>query len=98
MCLLTIKYKDGYPGRVKSRIVVLGNQQQQSNLPNEKYAPVLSQTQFRIILSLAIQHKRVLQQGDVKNTFCNAILPTNECVVIKPPKGCSYSTPHALWN
>ena len=27
MCLLTIKYKNGYPDRAKCRIVVLGNQQ-----------------------------------------------------------------------
>ena len=27
MCVFTVKYKDGYPDRAKSRIVVLGNQQ-----------------------------------------------------------------------
>ena len=30
MCLLTFKYKNGYPDRANFRIVVLGNQQQRS--------------------------------------------------------------------
>ena len=54
MCLMTIKYKNGYPGWAKSRIVVLGNQQQVKYEANKKYAPVLSQIQFRILLSIAI--------------------------------------------
>ena len=82
MCLMTIKYKNGYPGRAKSRIVVLGNQQQVQYEANEKYAPVLSQVQFRTLLSVAVHHKRVLRQGDVKNAFCHAILPDGECVVV----------------
>ena len=59
MCLLTIKYKDGYPDRAKCRIVVLGNQQQQSYTKGQKYAPVITQNQFRCLLSLAIQHKQI---------------------------------------
>ena len=46
MCLMTIKYKNGYPDRAKSLIVVLGNHQQVQYEANEKYAPVLSQIQF----------------------------------------------------
>ena len=61
MCLLTIKYKDGYPSHV-------------------------------------VYNERVLRQGDVKNAFCNGILPPNECVVIKPPKGCPYSQSDTLWK
>ena len=82
MCLLTIKYKDGYPDRAKCRIVVLGNQQQQTYSKGEKYAPVLTQNQFRCLLSLAIKQKRRLRQGYVKNAFCNSCLPDNEVVVI----------------
>ena len=95
---MTVKYKNGYPDRAKSRIVVLGNQQQVQYEPNEKYAPVLSQVQFRTILSIAIQHKRVLRQGDVKNAFCHGILPDDECVVVRPPKGCPHSSPNTLWR
>ena len=60
MCLLTIKYKNGYPDRAKCRIVVLGNQQQQDYIKGEKYAPVITQNQFRCLLALAIRNKRRL--------------------------------------
>ena len=87
MCVLTIKYKDGYPDRTKCRIVVLGNQQQHTYQKSDKYAPVISQNHFRCLLSLAVKNKRKRRQGDVKNAFCNGILPDNEMVVIKLPKG-----------
>ena len=96
MCLMTIKYKNGYSDRAKSCIIVLGNQQQVQYEPNENYAPVLSQVQFRTPLSIAVQHKRVLQQGDVKNAFCHGILPDDECVIIRPPNGCPHSSPNTL--
>ena len=98
MCVLTVKYKDGYPDRTKCRIVVLGNQQQQAFPKSEKYAPVISQNQFCSILSIAVSHRRKLRQGDVKNAFCNGILPDNEMVVIRPPKGCPFSSPNTYWK
>ena len=98
MCVLTIKYKNGYPDRAKCRIVVLGNQQQHNFSKGEKYAPVITQNQFRFLLSLAIKNKQILKQGDVKNTFCNGTLPQDELVVIKPPKGCPLSRPNTLWK
>ena len=42
MCVLTIKYKDGYLERVKSRIVILGKQQSTKFTPGDTYAPVIS--------------------------------------------------------
>ena len=98
MCILTVKYKNGYPDHAKSRIVVLGNQQQIQYQPNQKYAPVLTQTQFRILLSLALKDNRYLRQGDVKNAFCNGLLPEDELVVVKPPVGCPRSSPNTLWK
>ena len=98
MCVLTIKYKNGYPDRVKSRIVVLGNRQSTQFSPHDTYAPVISQNQFRCLLSLAIKHKRKLKQGDVKNAFCNGILPQDEIVVVTPPKGCPLSRPNSMWR
>ena len=92
--ILTIKYKDGYPHCTKYRIVVLGNQQQHTYSKKDKYAPIISQNQFGYLLSIAISYKRRLRQGDVKNAFCNGILPNNEMVVIKPPKDCPYSSPN----
>ena len=55
MCVLTITYKHGYHEMAKSRIVVWGNQQRINYQPNEKNAPVLTQTQFRVILSITIK-------------------------------------------
>ena len=98
MCILTIKYKDGYPDRTKCRIVVLGNQQQHNYSKSDKYAPVISQNQFRSLLSLAISKRCRLRQGDGKNAFCNGILPDDETVVIRPPKGCPFSTPNTYWK
>ena len=98
MCMLTIKYKNGIPDRAKSRIVVLGNQQQHTFSPHQTYASVLSQDAFRTILSLAVSRRRILKQGDVKNAFCNGILPENEIVVCKPPQGCPVSKPGTLWR
>ena len=56
MCVLTIKYKNGCLDCAKCRIIVLVNQQQHNYNKNEKYAPVITQNQFRCILSLAIKH------------------------------------------
>ena len=92
MRVLTIKYKDSYPDRTKCRIVVPGNQQQHTYNKSDKYAPVISQNHFRCLLSLAVTNKCKLRQGDVKNTFCNGILPDDKMVVIKLPKGCPCST------
>ena len=97
MCVLTIKCKNGYLDQAKCRIVVLGNQQDHTYSKNEKYAPVITQNQFRYLLLLAIKHKRFLRQGDVKNAFCNGHLPEDEVVVIRPPKGCPISRPNTLW-
>lgn len=73
MCVLTIKYKDGYPHRAKSRIVVLGNREQRQWSKTDRYSPTLSQTQLRSLVALAIQNQYVFKQGDIKNAFCNSI-------------------------
>ena len=96
MCVQTMKYKDGYPDRVKSRIVVLGNQQSTQFTPSDTYTPVVSQNQFRCLLSIAPQHKHKLKQGNVKNTFYNGILLADEVVVVTPPKGRPLSNPNSL--
>ena len=46
-----------------------------------KYTPLRPQT------AKAVGDKRILQQGDCKNTFCNDTLPDNEVTVIRPPIG-----------
>lgn len=47
---------------------------------------------------MAVQHKRVLRQEDVKNAFYNGILPTNETEIVKPLAGCPFSKPKTYWK
>ena len=88
MCVLTIKPdRDGKPHRAKSRIVVLGNHEDRYFEKSKRYAPVLKYSSLRLLTAKAVGEKRVLQQGDCKNAFCNATLPDDEVTVIRPPVG-----------
>eukprot|EP00956_Cyclotella_meneghiniana_P035945 scaffold119809_cov102-Cyclotella_meneghiniana.AAC.2 len=88
MCVLVVKHdKDGNPVRAKSRIVVLGNHEDRVYEKSQKYAPVLKYSSLRLLVAKAVRAKRVLQQGDCKNAFCNAELPEDELTVVRPPVG-----------
>ena len=88
MCVLTIKPDEMLrPHRAKSRIVVLGNHEDRIWTKSEKYAPVLRPDTLRLIVSMAIQKRRTLKQGDCKNAFCQGILPPDEITIVKPPIG-----------
>jgi hypothetical protein len=88
MCVLIIKPdKDGKPCRAKSRIVALGNHEDRYFSKSQRYAPVLKYSSLNLLCSKAVEHKRVLQQGDCKNAFCHAILPEDELTVVRPPIG-----------
>ena len=97
MCVLTTKLSNGVPSRAKSRIVVLGNRDPTPWASSDCYAPVISHVHLRLIISLAVAHRRPLKQGDVKNAFCQATLPPTECIVVSPPPGCPFSQPGELW-
>ena len=79
--------KDGKPDRAKSRIIVLGNFEDRIYEKSQKYAPVLKYTSLRLLTSKAVSEKRILQQGDCKNAFCQAYLPDDELTVVRPPVG-----------
>ena len=49
---------------------------------------------LRFLTSLAVNHRRTLQQGDVKNAFCNSDLPPDKVTIVCPPIG----DPSALRN
>lgn len=88
MCVLVVKPdKDGKPHRAKSRIVVLGNHEDRLYSKSDRYAPVLKYSSLRLLTSKAVGEKRVLQQGDCKNAFCQAVLPEDEATVVRPPHG-----------
>ena len=75
------------PHCAKSPIVVLGNHKDCIWTKSEKYAPVLRPDTLRIIVSMAIQQRRTLKQGDCKNAFCQGVLPPDEITIVKPPIG-----------
>jgi hypothetical protein len=92
MAISTIKYDgDGNPDRCKYRIVVLGNLDPNDWSKSECFAPVLSQMELRLLLSIATAKKCVPKTGDVSQAFVQSTLPSNEQYVIRPPPGCPLS-------
>ena len=88
MCVLVVKNdKYGKPLRAKSRIFVLGDFEDRLYQKSQHYAPVLKYSSLRLLTAKSAGDKRILQQGDCKNVFCNATLPDNEVTVIRPPIG-----------
>ena len=96
MNLFSIKPNmDGNPNRAKSRIVTLDNLEQRVWSREDKYAPVLSSTAARLLVSMAVNDGRHLKQADCKNAFCNGVLPEDEIYIVKPPVNCPRLL--ALW-
>ena len=88
MCVLVVKnFKYGKPLRSKSHIVVLGNLEDRLYQKSQHYAPVLKYISLRLLTAKSVGEKCILQQGDCKNAFCNAKLPDDEFMVIRPPIG-----------
>jgi len=99
MCVLVVKPdKDGNPHRAKSRIVVLGNHEDRIYSKSQRYAPVLKYSSLRLLTSKAVGDKRVLQQGDCKNAFCQAVLPDDEATVVRPPVGDPDYNKEVYWK
>ena len=88
MCVLTIK-RDGnlLPLHAKSCIVVLGNHEESVWSKPRRYVPVLCSESLRFLVSMAIEQKCTLKQGDVKNAFCNGDLPPDKVNIVRPPLG-----------
>ena len=78
ICVLVVKNdKDGKPIRANSRIIVLGNFEDRLYQKSQRYAPVLKYSFLSLLTAKAVGDKRILQQGDCKNAFCNATLTDN---------------------
>jgi len=98
MCVLTIKRDASLlPVHAKSRIVVLGNHEDRSWSKSERYAPVLKSESLRYFVSLAMEHRKTLQQDDYKNAFCNGDLPPDEVTIIRPPNGDPDTRKDEFW-
>jgi hypothetical protein len=99
MAIATIKY-DAFNRlkRAKHRIVVLGNHDYHPWSKEATVAPVMSQLELRLLTALAISHKRVLKNCDIKQAFVQSSLPSDEQYFAKPPVGCPRSKPGTYWR
>jgi hypothetical protein len=99
MAIATIKYdKHNHPKHANYRIVVLGNLDYHNCSKESTAAPVMSQLKLHILTSLAVYHKRVLKNCDIKQAFVQSSLPEDEVYFLKPPNGCPRSTPGTYWR
>jgi len=99
MVIATIKYDEfNKPKRAKYRIVVLGNHDYHAWSRESTAAPVLSQLELRLLTALAVHHKRVLNNCDVKQAFVQSSLPSDEVYFLKPPPNCPKSAPGTYWR
>jgi hypothetical protein len=72
----------------KYQIVVLGNLDYHQWSKESTYVPLLSQLELCLLTSLAVHHKRILKNADVKHTSVLANLPEDDIYIVKPPAGC----------
>ncbi len=88
MCVLTIKKdKNLLPLNTKSCIVVLGNHEDRVWSKSNRFALVLHGDSHRLLVSLAVEKRHPLQQGNCKNAFCQGVLPPEELTIVRPPSG-----------
>ena len=86
MAISTLKRdKKGNPKRCKYCIVVLGNLDPNNWTKTDCFAPVLSQTDVRLLTSIAVNMKRILKSGDMSQAFVKSVLPPDEQYILQPP-------------
>jgi len=99
MAITTIKYDgNNKPKRAKYRLVVLGNLDYHTWSKEDTAAPVMSQLELRLLTSIAVFHKRVLKNCDVKQAFIQSSLPPDEEYFLRPPPGCPRSKLGQYWH
>ena len=89
---------EGNPVRAKYRIVVLGNLDPHSWSKSDCFAPVLSQTELRLLIAIAVQLKCIPKVGDVAQAFCQSFLPHTENYACCPPPNCPHTPPNTYWK
>jgi hypothetical protein len=99
MAKTTIKYDEHNKlKQAKYHIVVFGNLDYHTWSKEDTAAPILSQLGLRLLTSLAVFHKRVLKNCNVKQAFVQSNLPDNEVYFLKPPPGCPRSQSNHYWR
>jgi len=58
----------------------------------------MSQLELRLLTSLAVYHRRVLKNCDIKQAFVQSSLPASETYFVRPPQGCPRTPPNTLWK
>ena len=95
MAISTIKKdQDGKQMWCKYRLVVLGNLDPNNWSKSDCFAPVLSQMELRLLLTIAVSKYCTPKTADVSQAFVQSVLPSNEPYIIKPPTGCPLSRPN----
>jgi len=98
MAISTIKHDEfGRVKREKYRIVALGNLDPHDWSKPDYYAPVMSILELRLMVSIAIKFKCILNSGDFKQAFVQVLLPENEKYVLKPPIRCPLTEKNSYW-
>jgi hypothetical protein len=99
MAIATIKCDEfNRPKRAKYRIIILGNHDYHTWSKESTAAPVMPQLELRLLTSLAIFHRRVMKNCDIKQAFVQSSLPDNEVYLVCPPHGCPKSPPGTYWH
>ena len=76
---------DGFVDKFKARLVAKGFTQKPGVEYFDVYAPIARITTIRVLIALALIHKLVIHQMDVKATFLNTDL--DEEIYMEQPKG-----------
>ena len=74
--------------------MVLGNLDPHDWSKSECFAPVMSQMELNLMMSLACQLKTEPKQDDFIQAFYQSTLPTHEQYICKPPLGCPVTPPN----
>jgi len=99
MAISTIKTDgNGNPVRAKYRIVALGNMDPHPWTKQDCFAPVLSQMELRLLISIAAKLNVIPKTGDVSQAFIQSYLPNNETYICYPPVGCPLTPPGSYWQ
>ncbi len=64
---------------------MLGNHEDCVWTKSDHFAPVLCQDSLCFLVSLVVQKKCPLCQGDCKNAFCQDVLPNDKVAIVCPP-------------